>query len=392
MTGVVVDVGNAADISGLDLAGKAVLFEPGYTAPPAERTARYNAIKSAGAGLIIISGFIQGSQPTDPILSIDLPNTKRLRALLANGPLTLRVTGTRASEYHYLTFHQVDGRVPAGMQWLDRAADLAKVRTTHWTPGYPNDIKALYGWIEHDGLVWVQQHTVTRTPAAADVYLSPDVPWTTATFHILDGEGAVVGAQYSAPTVYRAGTTYSDEWLKAPFNPSLSALGAGGEPQVARTGDDLSIALPMFSDAAGHRSDWLPGMDTGRTVLTRDDGPAVADNDVPGRGEFRLAPGNEWYRLTVSAHRDGGEEMGSDWPMSDTITDEWRFRYGHTTDNQTRAEELLDIRYDLPLSGLEEVVIGKPSTFHVSIARQTGSTGGPVREVGVEYSVDGGAT
>ncbi|WP_255421138.1 MULTISPECIES: S8 family serine peptidase [Micromonospora] len=392
VTGEVVDVGDAADLGGVELAGKVVLFEASFAVPAAERTARYNALKAAGAGVIILSGYLQGSQPTDPILSVDPANTKRLRALLAKGPLTLRVTGIRASEYHYLTFHQVDGRVPAGVRWLDRAADLAKVRTTHWTPGYPNDIKALYGWIEHDGLVWVQQHTVTRTPAAADVYLTPDVPWTTATFHLAGSEGGVVGAQYSAPTVYRAGTTYADEWLKAPFNPSLSALGASGEPQVARTGDDLTVALPMFSDAAGHRSEWLPGMDTGRTVLARDDGTVVADNDVPGRGEFRLPPGDAWYRLTVTAHRDGGEEAGSDWPMSDTVTDEWRFRSGHTTANRARAEELLDIRYDLPLGGLEEVAVGKPSTFHLSVARQTGVTGGPVREVGVEYSVDGGAT
>lgn len=356
------------------------------------RTARYNAIKTAGAGLIIVSGFIQGSQPTDPILNIDTPNTKRLRALLANGPLELRVTGTRASEYHYLTFHRVDGRVPAGVQWIDRAADLAKARTTHWAPGFPNDIKGLYGWIEHDGLVWLQQHTVSRTPVATDVYLSPDVPWITATFHILDGEGTIVGAQYTEPTTYQAGGTYSDEWLKAPFNPSLSAKRMDGEPLVARTGNDLSVELPMFSDAAGHRSDWLPKLDTGSTVLARDDGTVVVANDVPGKGEFRLAPGNSWYRLKVTAHRDGGPELGSHWPMSDTITDEWRFRSGHTSDNRPQAVELLDIRYDLPLTGLEEVAVGQPTTFHVAVARQMGSPGAPVREVGVEYSVDGGTT
>ncbi|MEV0428206.1 S8 family serine peptidase [Micromonospora sp. NPDC050495] len=390
VTGTVVDVGDGADLTGRDLAGKLVLFEPGWTAPAAERTARYQALKAAKAGLIIISGYIQGSQPTDPILSVDTPNTKRLRALLAAGPLTLRVTGTRASAYHYLTFHQVDGRVPAGVRWTDRSADLAKLRTTHWAPGYPNDIKALYGWIEHDGLVWLQQHTVTRTPAEADVFLTPDVPWTTATFHILSGEDQVVGAQYAGPTVYRAGRSYADGWLKAPFNPSLAVPGPTGVPQVARSGDDLTIALPMFSDAAGHRAEWIPGMDAGSTVLTRDDGTAVGANDVPGRGEFRLPPGDGWYRLTVTAHRDGGPELGSNWPMSDTVTDEWRFRSGHTTGNRPRAEELLDLRYDLPLNGLEEVAVGKPISFEVSVARQAGATGGPVREVAVEYSVDGG--
>ncbi|MER5181353.1 S8 family peptidase [Streptomyces sp. NPDC002896] len=394
VTGAVVDVGNGADISGLDLAGKIVLFEPGYTAPAAQRTARYKAIKSAGAGLILLSGYISGTEPTDPVLSINATNTKRLRALLTAGPLELRVTGTRASEYHYLTFHQVEGRVPGGIRWTDRAADLAKVRTSAWAPGYPNDVKGLYGWIKHDGLIWVQQYTVLRSPFTTDLYVSADVPWTTATFHILDAEDTVVGAQYTDATEYEAGRTYSDEWLKAPFNPSLSVRGGDGEPQVARSGDDLSIQLPMFSDAAGHLSEWLPGKDTGSTVLTRDDGTLVADNDVPGRGAFKLPQNAAWYRLKVSAHRDGGPtEEGSDWPVSDSVTDEWRFRSGHVSGSRSQAAELLDIRYDLPLNGREEIEAGEPAAFHVSVARQTGSTGdAPVKEVGVEYSVDGGTT
>ncbi|MFE4955344.1 S8 family serine peptidase [Streptomyces sp. NPDC056653] len=392
VSGAVVDVANGADISGQDLKGKVVLFEPGFIDPTAVRTARYNAIKAAGAAAIVVSGYISGSQPTDPILSIDVANTKRLRALLATGPLALRLTGTTGSAYHYLTFHQVDGRVPAGARWTDRTSDLAKVRTTAWAPGYPNDIKGLYGWIEHNGLVWLQQHTATRSPIATDLYLTPDVPWSTATFHILDSEGATVGAQYTEPTEYQVGKSYSNEWLKAPFNPSLSVRDSKGEPQVARTGDDLSIELPMFSDAAGHRSDNMSGMDSGSTVLTRDDGTPVADNDAPGKGEFRLSTDDGWYRLKIAAHRDGGPELGSHWPMSDSVTDEWRFRSGHTDTGRPKAASLLDLRYDLPLGGLEEIEIGKPATFHVAVARQTGSTGAPVTKVGMDYSVDGGAT
>ncbi|WP_406417320.1 hypothetical protein OH809_35765 [Streptomyces sp. NBC_00873] len=223
---------------------------------------------------------------------IDGPNTKRLQALLAAGPLELRVNGTRASKYSYLTYHQVSGRVPAGIQWTDRTADLAKVHTTLWSPGYPNDVKGLYGFVQLDSLVRLQLYTVLRSPADTDLYLTPGVPWTTGTFHILDAQSNAVGTQYTDPTEYQAGHTYADGWLKGPFGPSLSVRGADGNPQVARTGNDLSVNLPMFSDAAGHRSEWMPSKDTGSTVLTQDDGtPISADGPTPDRGPPPGYPG-----------------------------------------------------------------------------------------------------
>lgn len=385
--GRVADVRDGSDLTGLDLKDKVVLFEPGYGVPSAEVAKRYQAIIAQGPAAVIVgAGWVQAGE-NDPVLTTQEPGPTLLRQRLAQGPVDLDITGIRNGDRSYFTFHTSENGVPAGAKWTDRRADLAPVEHTLRTTGFPNDPKALFGWVTYEGLMLVQQFTTFRAPHHMTAYYTPGVPWTTATYEYgLDG-GIALGAQYSQPTVYRKGRTGHDTWMTGPFNPSLSATGADGSAPATRDGDKVRLALPMFSDAKGHRSDAVAGIEDGETVLRDASGTVVGRNDSGGRGVFDVPARSGVYALTSTAARPDLYE----WGLGTRISDTWRFRTGHTSGE--RALPLLDTRYDLSkLDGDNSVSAELPFTFGVDFSYQPGAHGGDVDRAKVEYSTDDGRT
>ncbi|MEU6946486.1 S8 family serine peptidase [Streptomyces sp. NPDC046316] len=382
----VVDVGDGGNLTGLELKDRIVLFETGWLVPSEERDRRYAAIKAQAPAAILMSGYAS-IDPADPPLGIDALGVALLRERLAQGEVTLRIKGERNGDRTYFTFHKHDDGVPAGAHWQDRRRDLAAVEHSFRTTGYPNDPKGIYGWVTHQGLRLAQQSTLFRAPHRMTAYYTPDVPWTTATFeYAIDADGPL-GVQYSNPTVYREGRTVRDNWLTGPFNPSLSVTGPDGRAQATRDGDKLRLALPMFSDEAGHRSDPARDLESGETVLREDSGRVVARNDEPGQGMFDVPRRGQWYELTSTAHRDH-----PDWSLGTHVTDVWRFRSEHTAGESPLP--LLDTRYDMAgLDGDNSTPEGREFTFGLGIGRQAGVGGGSDGDrVSVLYSTDDGAT
>ncbi|WP_328726969.1 S8 family peptidase [Streptomyces sp. NBC_00259] len=381
----VVDAGSGEDLSGLELKDRIVLFETGWPVPWDEQDRRYAAIEAQQPAAILMSGSAS-IDPADPPLGIDAHGVALLRDRLAKGEVTLRIKGERNGERTYFTFHTHDDGVPAGAHWQDRRRDLARVDHSFRTTGYPNDPKGIYGWVTHRGLRLAQQSTLFRAPHRMSAYYAPGVPWTTATFeYAIDADGPL-GVQYSDPTVHRAGRTVADNWLTGPFNPSLSVTGHDGRPQATRDGDKLRLALPMFSDAAGHRSDPARDLESGETVLRDGSGTVLDRNDEPGQGVFDVPGRGQWYELTSTAHRDHPE-----WTLGTHVTDTWRFRSEHT--REERPLPLLDTRYDMAgLDGDNSVPEDRVFTFGLGFGRQAGAHGADVDRVSVQYSTDDGAT
>ncbi|WP_432042048.1 S8 family serine peptidase [Streptomyces cadmiisoli] len=382
----VTDAGTGKDLEGLDLEDRIVLYEPDWSLPWEEADRRYAAIKARQPAAILLAGSAS-VDPADPTLGISAHGVQLLRARLAQGDVTLRINGERNADRAYFTFHTHDNGIPAGAHWQDRRADLARVEHSLRTTGFPNDPKSLYAWATHDGLNLAQQSTAFRAPDRITAYYTPGVPWTTATYeYMLDHVGAL-GAQYTDPTVYRRGRTTSDNWLTGPFNPSLSVTGLDGRAQATRNGNKLRLALPMFSDAAGHRSDPARDLESGQTVLRDGSGRVLARNDEPGQGVFDVPARGQWYELTSTAHRDH-----SDWSLGTHVSDTWRFRSEHTTGERPLA--LLDTRYDMGgLDGDNSVPADRAYTFGLALAPQAGTHGRTdISRVTVRYSTDDGAT
>lgn len=382
----VTDAGYGEDLSGLELRDRIVLLETDWSLPWEEIDRRYAAVRAQEPAAILLAGGASIGAD-DPTLAIEAHGVALLRDRLAKGEVTLRVKGERNGESTYFTFHTHEDGVPAGARWQDRGQNLARVDHSFRTTGFPNDPKGIYGWVTYRGLNLAQQWTLFRAPHRMAAYYTPDVPWTTATFEYAVEGGGALGAQYTDPTVYRQGRTVKDSWLTGPFNPSLSVSGSDGRAQATRDGDKLRLALPMFSDAAGHRSDPARALESGETVLRDGSGKVLARNDQPGQGVFDVPARGQWYELTSSAHRDAAE-----WRLGARVTDSWRFRSEHT--GGERPLPLLDTRYDMAgLDGDNSVPQGEEFTFGLGIGRQAGvNDAAGVERVSVRYSTDDGAT
>ncbi|MEE1805927.1 S8 family serine peptidase [Streptomyces sp. BE133] len=386
-TGEVVDIGTGADTdpAAMDLKGKIVLWTPA-TSQTAFNNALYQKLTDAGTTAIMYVGYgLTVYRPT-PILRLDQTSVPALRDRLAEGPLTLTLDGVNTGAEAYYLHHSVDGRVPAGADWFDRRSGLAKVRTTERTHGNPSDPKGIYAWTTWHGLTLYQQVTRYRPPSEQTLYFSPDVAWTTATFHYQYNVGELVyplGTLVGPPTVYRKDGDYRDDWMSAPFNPALGEQ--AGAAQVVREGDKLKVALPVFSDAAGHRAETAPGADSGSTVLADDSGKVLARNAAPGRATFDLPRKENWYRLTVDATRTSPDPVT--WMLGTRITSEWRLRSGH--ENSAAPARLLDLDYRLPLTGENAADPAKPLDYTVGLSAQGSRKALPIASLKVWYATDG---
>ncbi|MFF2330554.1 MULTISPECIES: S8 family serine peptidase [unclassified Streptomyces] len=386
-TGEVVDIGTGADTdpATMDLKGRIVLWTPA-TSQTAFNNALYQKLTDAGAAAIMYVGYGLSVYRPTPVLRLDQASVPALRDRLAEGPLTLTLDGVSTGADAYYLHHSVDGRVPAGADWFDRRSELAAVRTTERTHGYPSDPKGMYAWTTWHGLTLYQQLTRYRPPSEQTLYFSPDVAWTTATFHyqydVSDGVYPL-GTLVSGPTVYRRDGAYSDDWMSAPFNPALGSR--AGTAQVVREGDKLKVALPVFSDAAGHRAETAPGADSGSTVLADDSGKVLARNDAPGRATFDLPRKDGWYRLTVDATRTSPDPVT--WMLGTEVTSEWRLRSGH--EKSAAPARLLDLDYRMPLTGENAADPEKPLDYTVGLFAQGSQKAVPLASLKVWYATDG---
>ncbi|MEU4505131.1 S8 family serine peptidase [Streptomyces sp. NPDC024089] len=386
-TGQVVDIGTGADTdpASMDLKGRIVLWTPA-SSDTSFNNALYQKLTDAGTAAIMYVGYGLSVYRPTPILRLDESGVPALRDRLAQGPLTLTLNGVGTGADAYYLHHSVDGRIPAGADWFDRRSELAEVRTTQRTHGYPSDPKDMYAWTTWHGLTLFQQTTRYRPPAEQTLHFTPGVEWTTATFHYQYDIGDRVyplGTLVGAPTVYRAGGDYRDDWMSAPFNPALGRQ--AGAAQVVREGDKLKVALAAFSDAAGHRAETAPGADSGSTVLTDDSGKVLARNAAPGRATFDLPRERGWYRLTVDATRTSPDPVT--WMLGTRVTSEWRLRSGH--ERSAAPARLLDLDYRLPLTGENAADPEKPLGYTVGLTAQGERKALPIASLKVWYATDG---
>ncbi|MEV6164975.1 S8 family serine peptidase [Streptomyces sp. NPDC052052] len=386
-TGEVVDIGTGADFdpATTDLKGRIVLWTPA-TSKTAFNNEVYQKLTDAGAAAVMYVGYGLSVYRPTPVLRLDQASVPLLRDRLAQGPLTLTLDGVSTGADAYYLHHSVDGGVPAGADWFDRRSDLAQVHTTERTHGYPTDPKGMYAWTTWHGLTLYQQVTRYRPPSEQTLYFTPGVAWTTATFHYqydVSEQVYPLGTLVGAPTVYRKNGEYRDDWMSAPFNPALGST--AGAAQVVREGDKLKVALPAFSDAAGHRSETAPGADSGSTVLADDSGKVLARNGAPGRATFDLPRKEGWYRLTVHATRTSPDPVT--WMLGTEVTSEWRLRSGH--EKSAAPARLLDLDYRLPLSGENAADPSEPLEYTVGLSAQGSSKAVPITSLKVWYATDG---
>ncbi|OLF14826.1 hypothetical protein [Actinophytocola xanthii] len=315
-----------------------------------------------------------------------------LQEALAAGPVSLRIRGIATSPHGYLTYHQVEDQLPAGITWSDRRDRMATVVTPLHDAQPHRSARPLTAYVMTDRVYLPNLTTEVRPPGSTTLYVTPGVPFafeTMATWPITaDPRDVPVGWQTSKPRRFERGERTEMPWLKAPYGPALSTTTTGTEgetlPLAYRSGDKLNLNLPMFTNSPGTgRRGWYdPGTDTGSTTLSRD-GKRIGHNDVPGIAGFDLPAGPGRYELTV----DAGYRLPG-WPLATRVTEKWSF-----TSSGERAGPLplLDVEYDLPLDLTNAAPAGKELTGAVQVAQQVGAERTGITSVRLEVSYDDGA-
>ncbi len=279
----------------------------------------------------------------------------------------------------YVVTEYPPGGLPNGFTKHYRAADLATVhddyRTTEAGDGAAIDRMARSPLGGGDGF-----GVLVSLPREFTWHLNAGPQWIgdlMAGPPDQDGFPGMTTQLTSSPARYRAGHTYRDTWNAGPFGPAFPAPNSP-EQFITRRGDTLIVALPLFSDAAGHMGG--SAVDAVTVTLSRD-GVQIGQS---ADGTFELPPATAAYTLDVTVTRTG---FGG---LSSAVHCTWTFHSGHSTGDGYTKVPVSAVRFTPRLDGNNAAPAGRPFTVPVSVQSQTGDA--KVRRLGVRVSYDDGKT
>lgn len=269
-----------------------------------------------------------------------------------------------------------NGTMIRGKTHRVRAADLAVV-TAKYASSLPRS-QGIGGALPHapgkrplggPGLV-------ISLPATVTEYYNTDagVEWTPSLVEIAgDFEAFAITEQPSAR--FEAGRRYPIDLNRGVFGPTVKA----GEA-VRRTGDTLSIALPMFGDGAGNIGD---SSATGFAML-RENGAIIAMSSTPGRLDFKVSESEKRHEVMAYARRTAPFELSTE------VIGLWSFKSSHTT--SATPMPLWTIGFAPNLSDTNTALAGRDLVVPLRLESQPGATVGSLDKIDVEVSFDDGAS
>jgi subtilisin family serine protease len=276
-------------------------------------------------------------------------------------------TSFDGTPYLYHVRHTDNGTVPSGLSWTFRDRQLARVRGEHAaaTPG-------MVGFRE--GFLTVS------LPTTLTEYYTPDVPWEGQFEEVPAPWETPVSAVYQIePVTYRLGRTTTVRWNAGVHGPALPKSSWSPTEFAGRSGDVMTVDIPMATDQGRGRRGFLHG--PGATTLLRD-GAVVGEGGYPGLGRFVVKPERAEYTLRTTGTRPSAR-------LSTRIDAEWTFTSEHAEEDT--ALPLLAVRFAPDLDAENAARAGKRFTIPVFVERNGGPLGN-VRKPVVEVSYDDGAT
>lgn len=294
--------------------------------------------------------------------------------------------GFANSPYLYAVAEQFSGRFPNGYVRHYRDRDLATVRNEFrggeagqdahrlLFPVFPEDMGAWAVVLPVELPGQRVEHLGTNGGVRWESALELSVPGD-------DGWPVLQAVLETPPTAYKAGREYRDVWNEAPYGPSFPES-RWPESGITRQGNTIVVALPVYSDAAGHGGGSLTT--TARTALYRN-GKLVGESPEPGFGVFEVPAGRADYRVVVSATRDVSD-------LATSTEAAWTFRSGHVPGDEFAKLPASAIRYAPKLDATNAAPAGRAFDIPVNVQRQPGAPGAQVRRLTVEVSYDDGRT
>ncbi|MBM0206043.1 hypothetical protein JNW90_25755 [Micromonospora sp. STR1s_5] len=227
---------------------------------------------------------------------------------------------------------------------------------------------------------YLAPHT-TSLPATVSHYVNVDEG---ARWQAVLWERAAGATNYfeSPLSTYQARATHHEKWNRGVFSPALPWQGYVVDG-VSRTGDEISVAVPLYSDGAGRLNDRLG--ESGSTTLYRD-GILVSRQETPGQGVFTVPADAGRYRLVMEGERPEPNTL------STRVTVCWTFRSSHATGSEPTRLPVSVVRFTPALDSRNAAPAGQRYLVPVTVQPLPGSTAGPMQELQVDVSYDDGAT
>jgi subtilisin family serine protease len=338
-----------------------------------------------GAGASALSGRFEGTYsgqigstaPEDSFLgSADVSFARLQNDSFDNSPYT----------YDLAWFYP--GTFPTGLRKSPHGRDLATIRAGYATEapgaqGYKSNM-AQYG---AGGGGW-------------SVLLPFDLPFTRTEYVNVDGKAGwsssfsqilppadpssfpeEISGSYEPMTTYQGGRTYSQAWNRAVFGPSV-AEASWPFDWVIRTGDTVSVYVPLWSEGSGHAG-WSVSDAVHYALYSGDKLVGEFDGEY---GEFAVPAGAATYRLEATATRSAPHTL------STQVGGAWTFKSGHVDGETPQRLPLSSVRISPQLDEHNVAPAGQSFDVPLTVEHQTGSAAGRATAVTAEVSYDDGHT
>lgn len=292
------------------------------------------------------------------------------------------------SPYLYATAEAFPGRLPAGFVKKYRAKDLAATRQ-RFAAGAPGQsatrmvLPSFSSRLSSASALSVP----TSLPGTRVEYVNTNgVRWTSELWLGTRDDGGWLmpqGRLYQQPMAYRAGDEYRDEWNAGPTGPAFGQIGEAPWQWASRTGDVISVGLPLYGDRAGHAGSLVP-TDSARTALYRD-GVLVGEFPDSGFGHFPVPPESADYRLEVADTRSVTD-------LTTKLSAVWTFRSDHADGDRPVKLPLSAVRFTPALDADNAAPAGRSFDIPVTVEGQPGAPADEITKLAVEVSYDDGVT
>ncbi|MDQ3787299.1 MAG: S8 family serine peptidase, partial [Actinomycetota bacterium] len=379
--------GTEADYAGLDVTGKVVLTERAGPTPAAkEATARAH-----GATALLImndtTGTFSGAADAAeiPALSVSGEEGTRLRDLLADGAVTLRLAGTPYSPYLYDLFLSEQDRIPADPHYEVRPAQLATLHNSFHGPADHAMGEYRAAWRPYMGVGAVQYSRVRGGSERVEYVTADDTKFR----QTVAAGGPALGAIQERDLLLSPGEKRERDWFKGPVRPGildpLPPLNPGYP--ATRTGNTMSLQVMEWFDNDVHYGAYHSTYDTGRFRVFSD-GVQLGQTTWPRVSVTNLDPAPHTYRFEVDIARKAPW-----WPTSTATSTAWTITSQAAATRQVLPFLMVDYDTDLDLTNTAaHPRTQRGSVLDLDVRHQAGADAGAVAGAKVWISYDDGAT
>ncbi|MEV8440219.1 S8 family serine peptidase [Actinosynnema sp. NPDC051121] len=272
------------------------------------------------------------------------------------------------------------GRMPVGFVRDVAASELAEVRTKfgpgpsgrrYGHGGNPITAGGVGGW------AWMPD---VAAPGEAVDRVTTDLAWSWG-FLQFGADGAVEATLTSPERAYQRGGTHDERFNDPVFSP---ALPESRSPYLARSGDEISFAVPLFTDRAGNGGN--AAVSSARTTLLRN-GTKVGETAYAANGLFEVPAGAAAYRVETEAVRASGTSE-----FATQVSAAWTFRSDTASGDEFVPLPLSVVRFTPELDESGAAPKGRALRVPLSVQQQEGAANGRIDRVEVEVSFDDGTT